>query len=51
MRSDLKAKESEYLRLRRAKLTLTDFEYIKTIGRGAFGEVLPHTVVKELRSP
>ena len=39
MRMNLQARETEFLRLRRAKLTLQDFEYVKTIGRGAFGEV------------
>ena len=32
-------KESEYLRLKRARLTVDDFTPIKIIGKGAFGEV------------
>ncbi|KAJ3130191.1 Serine/threonine-protein kinase [Nowakowskiella sp. JEL0407] len=35
----LKIKESEFLRLRRVRLSVNDFMTIKTIGRGAFGEV------------
>lgn len=38
-RADLANRETEFLRLRRAKLGCTDFTFIKTIGRGAFGEV------------
>jgi serine/threonine kinase 38 len=38
-RQELKARESEFLRIRRTKLGNQDFEPIKTIGRGAFGEV------------
>ncbi|OUC39583.1 hypothetical protein D917_04738, partial [Trichinella nativa] len=33
------AKETEFLRLRRIRLTVADFEPLKVIGRGAFGEV------------
>ncbi|KFD50982.1 hypothetical protein M514_08165, partial [Trichuris suis] len=33
------AKETEFLRLRRTRLTVADFEPLKVIGRGAFGEV------------
>jgi len=33
-------KESEYLRLRRVRLSSKNFEKIKVIGRGAFGEVI-----------
>jgi serine/threonine kinase 38 len=33
------AKETEFLRLKRTRLTVHDFESIKVIGRGAFGEV------------
>merc|ERR1719348_2022006 len=33
------AKESEYLRLKRARLDAEDFEPLKVIGKGAFGEV------------
>lgn len=38
-RSHLMTKESESLRLRRAPLNVGDFEKIKLIGKGAFGEV------------
>lgn len=38
-RQELKTRETEYLRIRRTKLGDSDFECIKTIGRGAFGEV------------
>ena len=33
------AKETEFLRLRRSKLGADDFEALKVIGKGAFGEV------------
>jgi len=33
------AKETDYLRLRRTRLSVTDFRSLKVIGRGAFGEV------------
>ena len=32
-------KETEFLRLKRSRLGVDDFESIKVIGRGAFGEV------------
>jgi serine/threonine kinase 38 len=32
-------KESEFLRLKRRKLTYNDFTQLKVIGKGAFGEV------------
>lgn len=32
-------KETEFLRLKRTRLGLSDFEMLKIIGRGAFGEV------------
>ena len=32
-------KETEFLRLRRSKLGADDFEPLKVIGKGAFGEV------------
>ena len=35
-------KETEFLRLKRAKLGVHDFEPLKVIGRGAFGEVKVH---------
>lgn len=34
-------KETEFLRLKRTRLGLEDFESLKVIGRGAFGEVSP----------
>ena len=34
-------KETEFLRLRRSRLGVDDFDPIKVIGRGAFGEVSP----------
>lgn len=33
------AKETEYLRLKRVKMSADDFQPLKVIGRGAFGEV------------
>ncbi|KAJ3219116.1 Serine/threonine-protein kinase [Clydaea vesicula] len=36
---DREARESEFLRLRRVKLGVDDFQTIKVIGKGAFGEV------------
>ena len=33
-------KETQFLRLRRSRLGKKDFKKLKTIGRGAFGEVL-----------
>ena len=38
-RKDHCAKETEFLRLKRSKLGAADFEAIKVIGKGAFGEV------------
>jgi serine/threonine kinase 38 len=38
-RKELKVRETEFLRIRRTKLGNQDFVPIKTIGRGAFGEV------------
>ncbi|KAJ2344739.1 Serine/threonine-protein kinase, partial [Coemansia sp. RSA 2618] len=35
----LGAKEGGFMRLRRTKLSVTDFQTVKVIGRGAFGEV------------
>ena len=32
-------KETEFLRLKRSKISVEDFGPIKVIGRGAFGEV------------
>ncbi|CAJ0574879.1 unnamed protein product, partial [Mesorhabditis spiculigera] len=34
-----RAKESDFLRLKRTRLQVTDFDSLKVIGRGAFGEV------------
>ena len=39
MRMVLRRKETNYLRMKRAKLNRRDFKKIKTIGLGAFGEV------------
>jgi serine/threonine kinase 38 len=36
---ELAKKETEFIRLRRLRLTQNEFESIKIIGRGAFGEV------------
>nr|VZI53113.1 unnamed protein product [Spirometra erinaceieuropaei] len=36
-------KESEFLRLKRARLTVDDFTPLKIIGKGAFGEVIAST--------
>ena len=33
------AKETEFLRLKRSRLGVDDFESLKVIGKGAFGEV------------
>ena len=33
------AKETEYLRLKRVKMSADDFQPLKVIGRGGFGEV------------
>lgn len=33
------AKETDFLRLKRTRLTVADFTSLKVIGRGAFGEV------------
>lgn len=38
-RSEHARKETEFLRLKRTRLGLDDFESLKVIGRGAFGEV------------
>ncbi|XP_057766500.1 uncharacterized protein LOC130986962 [Salvia miltiorrhiza] len=37
---DLERKETEYMRLRRNRTSVTDFELLTIIGRGAFGEVI-----------
>lgn len=38
------SKETDFLRLKRTRLEVTDFESLKVIGRGAFGEVSPITM-------
>jgi len=38
-------KESEFLRLKRSRLGVEDFEPLKVIGRGAFGEVIHHSFI------
>lgn len=47
-RSQHARKETEFLRLKRTRLGLEDFESLKVIGRGAFGEV---TALNEMISP
>ncbi|KAF2076981.1 hypothetical protein CYY_001690 [Polysphondylium violaceum] len=39
LRKELDKKESDYMRIKRLRLKRSDFELIKIIGRGAFGEV------------
>jgi len=39
VKAELQHKEAELSRLSRAKITVRDFEPLKIIGRGAFGEV------------
>lgn len=36
---DLERKESDYMRLKRHKICVDDFDLLTIIGRGAFGEV------------
>ncbi|KAF3650228.1 hypothetical protein FXO37_18564 [Capsicum annuum] len=36
---DLEQKETEYMRLKRHKICVDDFELLTIIGRGAYGEV------------
>ncbi|EAT33905.1 AAEL013826-PA, partial [Aedes aegypti] len=48
MRKLLWQKESNYIRLKRAKMDKSMFSHIKTIGVGAFGEV---TLVKKIDTP
>ena len=38
-------KESDFLRLRRVRLGVSDFQTLKVIGKGAFGEVRPISIV------
>lgn len=49
-RSQHARKETEFLRLKRTRLGLDDFESLKVIGRGAFGEVRGPTQPGELGS-
>jgi len=44
-------KESEFLRLKRSRLGVEDFEPLKVIGRGAFGEVSHHVFILLLLLP
>ena len=46
-RSQHARKETEFLRLKRTRLGLEDFESLKVIGRGAFGEVKTHKIIHE----
>ncbi len=39
-------KETEFLRLKRSRLGVDDFEPLKVIGKGAFGEVSPQSHAK-----
>lgn len=39
------SKETDYLRQRRTKLSVSDFQSLKIIGRGAFGEVFYNKVI------
>jgi hypothetical protein len=41
---DLERKETEYMRLKRHKICVDDFELLTIIGRGAFGEVSAKTL-------
>lgn len=45
---ELERKETEYMRLKRHKISVDDFELLTIIGRGAFGEVL---LLKLFQSP
>lgn len=39
MLKDLERKETEYMRLKRKRVSVADFELLTIIGRGSFGEV------------
>ena len=39
LRKELDKKESDFIRLKRRRLSKKDFETVKIIGRGAFAEV------------
>ena len=43
------AKETEYLRLKRVKMSADDFQPLKVIGRGAFGEVDGSSLLQQIR--
>lgn len=43
---DLERKETEYIRLKRHKICVDDFDLLTIIGRGAFGEVRHEKVSK-----
>lgn len=42
---DLEHKETEYMRLKRHKICVDDFDLLTIIGRGAFGEVEICTII------
>lgn len=42
---DLELKETEYMRLKRHKICVDDFDLLTIIGRGAFGEVEIYTII------
>lgn len=44
------AKETEYLRLKRVKMSADDFTPLKVIGRGAFGEVKTNILFRNSHS-
>lgn len=46
-RSHLAKKETEFLRLRRSRIGKEDFDSLKVVGRGAFGEVSKWAVCKK----
>ena len=47
-RQALEQQERDYVRLQRQRMSSDDFEALKLIGRGAFGEVPPPSHVHEL---
>ena len=44
-RAALQQQERDYIRLQRQRLSSEDFEALKLIGRGAFGEVRAHQLM------
>lgn len=48
-RSQHARKETEFLRLKRTRLGLEDFESLKVIGRGAFGEVKADSFIHTIK--